>query len=271
MPDKLALAAVCSPGSTDGINTFTAPATGGSWSLQSGACWGGAIAESAYVIGATLTKNGQPVTAWRGNAGEGVPPGLDPADRATRADLTESCLATDAASGAVVLAGDDELPGRAASTPRRSCPAPARASCCLRSANGMEQRAQRPHRRSGRLRRLRRRQERAGSTATAARSKTLASGSYWSATVCAGPEGRLWIAWGDTRGGLFVTRSNHAASAFEPVQKLTLPPGTRARRSSSARARRARSTCSPADQRRLLPHPPARPVSPCAPRRRRAR
>ena len=56
-------------------------------------------------------------------------------------------------------------------------------------------------------------------------SKTLASGSYWSATTCAAPSGRLWVAWGDTNGGLFVTRSNKAVSAFEPVQKLKLPGG----------------------------------------------
>ncbi len=56
-------------------------------------------------------------------------------------------------------------------------------------------------------------------------STTLARGPYTSATVCAGPEGRLWIAWGDNN-ELFVTRSNRAASRFEPVQKLTLPQGT---------------------------------------------
>src|SRR6187397_2742905 len=45
MPDKsLRLFA---PG-TGGINTFTAPATGGSWTHQSGVGWGGAITESAY-------------------------------------------------------------------------------------------------------------------------------------------------------------------------------------------------------------------------------
>jgi hypothetical protein len=56
-------------------------------------------------------------------------------------------------------------------------------------------------------------------------SKTLAKGAYWSATDCAGPEGRLWVAWADHAGGLFVTRSNRAASAFEPVQRLRAPSG----------------------------------------------
>src|SRR4029079_14500207 len=56
-------------------------------------------------------------------------------------------------------------------------------------------------------------------------SKTIARGAYWSATTCAGPEGRLWVAWADHSNGLFVTRSNRAASAFEPVQKLRAPSG----------------------------------------------
>src|SRR5581483_7276422 len=57
-------------------------------------------------------------------------------------------------------------------------------------------------------------------------SKTLGRGAFTSATVCAGPEGRLWVAWGDTADGLFVTRSNRAASAFEPMQKLRAPSGS---------------------------------------------
>src|SRR4249920_2886623 len=38
-----------------GINTFTAPAGAGSWQLQNGVFWGGAVANSAAYIGATLT------------------------------------------------------------------------------------------------------------------------------------------------------------------------------------------------------------------------
>jgi hypothetical protein len=57
-------------------------------------------------------------------------------------------------------------------------------------------------------------------------SKTLAKGPFTSATVCAAPAGRLWVAWGDSRDGLFVTRSNEATTAFEPVQKLKLPQNT---------------------------------------------
>ena len=102
MPDRTLR--LFAPG-TGGINTFTAPAGGRSWSLQSGSFWGGAIAEAAGVIGATLTKDGQPVTAWRGNAAEGVPPASIP-QAGYQGGMTESFLATDAASGAVVLSGE---------------------------------------------------------------------------------------------------------------------------------------------------------------------
>ena len=46
------------------------------------------------------------------------------------------------------------------------------------------------------------------------------------AGVAAGPEGRLWIFYGDER-TTWVTRTNKAASGhFEPVQALKSPPGT---------------------------------------------
>src|SRR5262249_8911423 len=69
MPDKtlrLFASGGTHPGSPAyGINTFTAPSGGRTWTLQDGAFWGGAVANASGVIGATLTKDGQPVTAWR--------------------------------------------------------------------------------------------------------------------------------------------------------------------------------------------------------------
>jgi hypothetical protein len=207
---------------TGGINTFTAPAAGRSWSLQNGTFWGTAIAEASGVIGATLTKDGQPVTAWRGNAAEGVPPGSVP-QAGYEGGMAESHLATDAATGAVVLEGETNagqggvyvqqiLPSRGARvllppiwkdygdgvTGRIGAP-----GVYVAYADG---RAVHLYRYGG-------------------GSKTLATGAFWSATVCAGPEGRLWVAWGDHDGGLFATRSNRSASAFEPVQKLRAPSG----------------------------------------------
>jgi hypothetical protein len=226
MPDKtlrLFAAGGTHPNSSaSGINTFTAPAQGGSWTLQT-SHWGGAVATSAGLIGATLTKDGQPVTAWRGFAAAGVPPASIPP--AYVADQTGSRLATDAASGAVVIAGttlagkggiavQQILPGRGAQV---LLPVP---SNLTDFNNGISARVGAPgvyvayaDTKAARLYRY------------GGASKILASGPFTSATVCAGNEGRLWVAWGSNAAGLFVTRSNRAVSAFEPVQKLGLPHG----------------------------------------------
>ena len=219
MPDKsLRLFA---PG-TGGINTFTAPATGGSWAQQSGVGWGGAIAESAYVIGATLTKDGQPVTAWRGNAAAGVPPASIP-PAGYQGGMAQSFLATDAASGAVVLAGETNA-GQGGTYAQKILPSPGPhvvlPPLAKEWSSGLSARIGAPGvyvaYADGKAMRL----YRYGGS-----SRTLAPGAYWSATVCAGPEGRLWLAWADTAGSLFVTRSNRAAGSLEPVQKLRAPAG----------------------------------------------
>ena len=105
MPDRtlrLFAAGATHPGSSAyGINTFTAPA-GGAWTLQSGAYWGGAVANASSVIGATLSTDGRPVTAWRGFAAEGLPP---TAENVYETGMTSSQLATAAAGGGVVLSG----------------------------------------------------------------------------------------------------------------------------------------------------------------------
>jgi len=219
MPDKtLRLFA----SGTGGINTFTAPAAGRSWSLQTGTFWGTAIAEASGVIGATLTKDGQPVTAWRGNAAEGVPPASIP-QAGYQGGMDESHLATDAATGAVVLEGETNagqggvyvqqiLPSRG---PHVVLP-----PIWKDYGDGVSGRIGAPGvyvaYADGTVVRLNR---------YGGASKTIARGAFWSATDCAGPEGRLWVAWADHSGGLFVTRSNRAASGFEPVQKLRAPSG----------------------------------------------
>ena len=221
MPDKTLR--LFAPG-TGGINTFTAPATGGSWTHQSGLGWGSAIAELRICD--------------RRDADEGRPAGhrlagqrcrrrsasLHPALGLRARTMTESLLATDAASGAVVLAGADEL--RAGRRLRSEDPAEPRrrvspaAPLDLKDwGNGLSGRIGAAGRvyvayADGKAAHLYR---------YGGGSKTIATGPYWSATVCAAPAGRLWVAWGDTSGGLFVTRSNRAVSAFEPVQKLKLP------------------------------------------------
>jgi hypothetical protein len=226
MPDntlRLFAAGAPSPGSpSDGINTFTAPESGGSWSLQTGVFWGGAVANSSGVVGAALTKDGQPVTAWRGFAAEGVPPPSIP-QNAYVADQTASHLATDAGSGAVVLSGVT-IAGKGGVFVQQILPSPAAAVVLPlpfgqndwnSSVSGRigapgvfvayaDTKAARLYRYGG-------------------GSKTLAKGAFRSTAVCAGPQGRLWLVWGDATDGIFVTRSNQSVSGFEPVQKLKAP------------------------------------------------
>jgi hypothetical protein len=206
---------------TGGINAFTAPAGGKTWSKQPGTTWGGAVAESSAEIGATLTKAGQPVTAWRGFAAEGVPPASIP-QNGYEGGMGESFLATDAATGAVVLSGETNAGQGGAyvqqilpsAGPRVLVPPLAKdwsvstsgrvgaSGVFFANADGRSVRLSRYH----------------GS------SRTLASGPYFSSAVCAGPQGRLWVAWGDSN-GLFVTRTSRAAGSLEPVQKVGLPSG----------------------------------------------
>ncbi len=229
MPDKslrLFAAGATRPGASSyGITTYTAPEGGGSWSLQSGAYWGGAVAESAGIIGATLTKDGQAVTAWRGYAVPGVPPASIP-QNGYEGGMTESRLATDQAGGGVVLSGvtnsgkggvyvQQVLPSRGSAV---LLPLP---SASNDWDNGLSARIGAPG------------VYVAYADASAARlyrygggTKTLAKGPFTSATACPGPDGRLWVSWGTASQGLFVTRSNKAATGFEPVQKLKLPQNT---------------------------------------------
>ncbi|HST25384.1 MAG TPA: hypothetical protein VLJ76_05300 [Gaiellaceae bacterium] len=206
---------------TNGIHTFTAPEGGRSWTASAGP-WGGAVAEASAVIGATLTKEGQVVTAWRGSAAEGVPPASIP-QNAYEGGMGESFLATDAATGAVVLSGETNA-GQGGAYTQQILPSPGAkvvvtplakdwsvsSSARLGAAGVFLANADSKNVRLSRY---------GGS------SKTLATGPYFSAAVCAGPAGRLWVSWGDATDGIFVTRSNRAAGAFEPVQKLKAPSG----------------------------------------------
>lgn len=224
MPDRtlrLFASGAIRPGSPAyGINTFVAPASGETWSLQSGAYWGGAVANASPVIGATLTKDGRPVTAWRGTAAVGVPPS---SIQGYEGGMTESQLATDGAGGAVVLSGvtnagqggvyvQQVLPSLGA---RTILPLPFSLNDWNPSLSGRlgapgvyvayaDGKAVRLYRYGG-------------------GTKTLGRGAFTSAAACPGPGGRLWVAWGGPTSGLFVTRSSMSASAFEPVQRLALP------------------------------------------------
>jgi hypothetical protein len=216
MPDKSLL--LFAPGK-NGIQAFTAPAAGKSWTPQS-AAWGGPVAEASGIVGAALEKNGQPVTAWRGFAAEGVPPASIP-QNAFQGDMTESFLATDAGSGAVVLSGET-VAGQGGAYVQQVLPSlgprvltgPLAKDWSVSLSGRIGASGVYFANADGKRVRLSRYR---------GNSRTLGTGAFLSAAVCAGPQGRLWVAWGDVSDGIFVTRTNRAAGALEPVQKLKAP------------------------------------------------
>ena len=213
------------PTAQTGVNSFTAPASGSPWTLDAGRVWGGTIAYDSGTLGATLTNDGQPVTAWSGAGAGTVHVGLDPntPNSSYGADLGASWLATDRGSGAVVLAAptvagsggtfvQQVLPSAGAS---QTLPAVANLQ-----ASGLAGRigvgGVYVAWTDGKTMKL---------TQLGGGTRTLARGPFSFAKVFAAPAGRLWLAWGDTNDGLYVTRSNGAVTKFETVQHLKLASG----------------------------------------------
>ena len=205
-----------------GVNTLTAPSTGRSWTLAKGVVWGGAVASAASEISATLTRDGQVVTGWSGYTHVGLDSSGD--SPLQYPDMLVTQLATDQRSGSVVLSGVT-IAHKGGTFVRQILPRPGRTvifpSATQNRSSGIAARigasgvyVAYADTKSVRLARY------GGPT------KTLAQGPYDTADVFTGPQGRLWIAWGDENDGLFVTRSNRAADAFEPVQTVKLPANT---------------------------------------------
>jgi len=206
-----------------GINMLTAPSSGNSWTLVPNAFWGGATANAAAYAGATLTNTGEIVTSWPSYFHVGLDP--QAANSLIHPDMVSSPLVTDHASGAVVVAGIT-IAGKGGTFVRQLLPHPG-PSLLLPSAgnersSGLAARLAAPGvyiayaTLNGQAVQLLRY---GGTTTTVARGTA-----FTTAKVFAGPRGRLWVAWGAFRGTeIFVTRSNEAVTAFEPVQTLTLP------------------------------------------------
>jgi hypothetical protein len=206
-----------------GINTLTAPGAGAPWTLAQGVVWGGAVANAAGYMGAALTKDGQPVTSWDGFVHDGLDPS-SPITGAYQPDMGTSWLATDAATGAVVLSGNT-IAGKGGTFVKQVLPT---AGPSVLLPSGLQEHNSSLSARIGapgvyvvytdtktvRLYRY------GGPT------KTMASGPYDTVGVFAGPAGRLWVVWGSAGTGLYATRSNTSVTAFEPVQKIALPANT---------------------------------------------
>jgi Carboxypeptidase regulatory-like domain len=217
---------------TGGINTFTAKANGTGWTLDQGAVWGGPPADVS-TMGATLTKDGQPVTGWGGNFQVGLAAGGS-GTTACSCFTLQGDLATDAGSGAVAMSGLGQPSGyKVGGTFVEHVVPSVGGRVVLPSGSqgfgdsGISGRLGAPgvyvaysdNTRSGVTKPAVRLYRYGGAT------RTIARGPFTIAKVFAGPEGRLWLVWGDAQDGVFVTRTNKAAGRLEPVQKLKAPPG----------------------------------------------
>jgi hypothetical protein len=210
------------PTAQTGVNSFTAPASGSPWTLDAGRVWGGTIAYDSGNMGATLMNDGQPVTAWSGAGAGSVHVGLDPntPNSSFGSDLGASWLATDHSSGGVVLSGPT-VAGAGGAFVQQVLPS-AGASQTL-SGISNEQASGLAGRigaggvyvawTDGKTIKL---------TTVGGGTRTIARGPFSFAKVFAAPGGRLWLAWGDTNDGLYVTRSNGAVTKFEATQHLKL-------------------------------------------------
>ena len=152
------------------------------------------------MIGATLAKDGQPATAWRGFAGEGLPPQVP--QNAYEPGMTTSQLATDARDAAPSSSRARRTRVRAASTSSR-CYRASGSKVVLPLPSGQNDWNSSISGRiggpgvyvayaDGKAARLYR---------YGAGSKTLGRGAFASAAACPGPDGRLWVAWGGSTTG----------------------------------------------------------------------
>jgi hypothetical protein len=213
----------------NGVDTFTAPAAGTPWALVPKVSWGGIPAGESPYLGATVAPGTQAVTAWPGSYHVGLSPSaaVVPID----ADMESSELVTDQKTGAVVVAGVT-ISGRGGTYVRRLLPAPGPVTLLPSSTNARSSgEAARTGtggvyiawaNGTGQTVELTRYQ---GGSQTLDQGPVPGGGLGWAAAnVFAAPGGRLWVVWwGDRSNYLFVTRSNEAVSAFEPVQRLVLP------------------------------------------------
>ena len=175
------------------------------------------------MIGGDADKDGQPVTAWRGNAAEGVPPTSIPPS-GYQGGMAESFLATDAASGAVVLAGaTNSRAGRRVRPENPAQPRAARRPASAREGVGERASAAASARRASSSPMPTARP--CASTATAAARRHSRPARTGVRRPAQHRQGGCGSPGAIPTAGSFVTRSNKAASAFEPVQKLKLPGG----------------------------------------------
>jgi hypothetical protein len=225
------------------LNTATAPAGGGPWTLQAGHAAQATYAYATTVTGAGLAKDGTPISTWSGTPGLGFHYGTDPADPDGKIPQSGCCLyepeiAVDSATGQAYVgfySNESATPGLFVNRIGPGGPQGGRipAPGALQGKSILDP---------------------AGRTAVTGRIgaagvflaygrgyptyKTIA---VWRVTaakpqlvipasgarhvnVAAAPEGRLWLVW-ERSGSIYATRTNKAATRVGPATALKPPAG----------------------------------------------
>jgi hypothetical protein len=218
------------PSNLSGINSFVAPPGADGWTLDPTALWGGAVASASDEIGAAVS-GGNPITAYSAgfvHVGLRGTPGGDPSYQPDCCGAAPQ-LATDGSTGAVVMSWLSN--GHQSGTYVKEVYPTQGALVSLPSAmnegsSGIAARLGAPGTfvaYTGTTTQVVKLYQYGGGTRTIAKGPSLRI-----AKVFAGPAGRLWMLWGDANYGVWVTRSNKAATRWEPVQKIALPKNTTA-------------------------------------------
>jgi len=233
------------PGDTnDAMNTATAPASGGPWTLQPGHAAQATYAYATTYTGAGLAKDGTPISAWAATPGLGFHYGIDTSAPDGAIPQSGCCLyhadiAVDSSSGQAWvgfssnesatpgmfanaigpggrLGGRRLAPGSVSGTsfnqPIGLTPITGRigaAGVYLAYGQGY------PSSKTIALWRV----------DTAKPQIVIKADGMQHAGIAAAPDGRLWLMW--SRGGkIAVTRTNRAATKVEPLTTLA-PPGSK--------------------------------------------
>lgn len=209
-----------------GLNEAVGP---GSWKLgpQAFGKYQLTVASAAQVAAATL-QSGQLVSVWRSATSllfqSGVDPVTQPVDITPSGLADNAVIAADRSSGDVVVAYEQVGSGKAffrRVRPTLGAPQPlsqgrlAGPQLAARAGGGIYT-AYTPDSARVWLMRL------GGQPRAVPVPKGI---QVLTAGVAAGPDGRLWVFYGNAQ-QTFVTRTSKAVSGFEPTQRLKSPPGT---------------------------------------------
>ncbi len=207
-----------------GINSFIRPFGSATWSLDP-TVYGGAVANAADELGATIAGNGWVFSTWSGAI---VHIGFQPSD-GDPSYQPDCCgadpqLVTDV-SGAVFLAWISN--GHFAGTfVREIWPSESSVFALPSGTTSGSFGLAAPFGHGAYVAYVDPTHQKVQLYSYLAGIQTLASGSFQVAKVFRALGGRLWVMWGSGNGGIWVTRSNMAVTRFEPAQHLTLPPRT---------------------------------------------